>query len=121
MWRAGEMELFELRVYPEPTDALKDEGNFHLIWKYVKLDQAIELIAAYERVFKLMYGFSIHSFHECIENKVGQMPPSETTDDPIPASLVNGEVVAVSHTDGKRYFTPRDGFGWMDVTKTDEV
>ena len=109
------MELFELRVYPEPTDAYEDEGNFHLIWKYVTLDQAIELIAAYERVFELMYA------HESVENEVGHMLPSQTTDDPIPASLVNGEVVAVSHTDGKRYFTPRDGFGWMDVTKTDEV
>ena len=113
------MELFELRVYPEPAESflagIEEEGNFHLIWKYVTLDQAEDLIAAYERVFELMYA------HESMENEVGHMLPSETTDDPIPASLVEGEVIAISHTDGKRYFAPRDAFGWMDVTKTDEV
>jgi len=30
------------------------------------------------------------------------------------------EYVAVD-SKGKRYFAPRDGFDWMDVTKTEEV
>ena len=34
--------------------------------------------------------------------------------------LENGEIVAVD-ADGVRYFAPRDGFGWMDVTKTEEI
>ena len=34
--------------------------------------------------------------------------------------LPTGEIVAVD-ADGVRYFAPRDGFGWMDVTKTDEI
>ncbi|HAT67695.1 MAG TPA: hypothetical protein DCS66_24365 [Flavobacteriaceae bacterium] len=34
--------------------------------------------------------------------------------------LPTGEIVAVA-ADGVRYFAPRDGFGWMDVTKTEEI
>ena len=109
-------ELFELRVYPEPTDAYEKDGKFHLIWKFVTLDQAKELIEAYSKVFDLMYVDD-----ESLENKVGNMLTTELTDDPIIANMVDGEIVAVSHTDGKRYFAPRDGFDWMDVTKTDEI
>ena len=34
--------------------------------------------------------------------------------------LPTGEIVAVD-ADGVRYFAPRDGFDWMDVTKTEEI
>jgi len=108
-------EIFELRVYPEPSDAYEEDGKFHLIWKYVTLDQADKLIQAYDKVFDLMYA------PEGLEDMVGNMLTTDTTDDPIISTMVDGEIVAVSHTDGKRYFSPRDGFDWMDVTKTDEV
>mgnify|MGYP003122611670 FL=1 len=108
-------ELFELRVYPEPSDAYEKDGEFYLIWKYVTLDQANELIATYGKLYELMYA------PEGMEDEVGNMRVTETTDDRLTVSITTGEVVAVSHTDGKRYFEPRDGFNWMDVDKTDEI
>jgi len=108
-------ELYELRVYPKPEDAYEDDGKFHLIWKYVTLDQANKLIDAYKKVYDLMYA------PEDVENEVGNMYTRELTDDSIAESLAIGEAVAVSHTDGKRYFSPRDGFDWMNVTKVEVI
>jgi hypothetical protein len=77
-------EIFELRVYPEPSDAYEKDG------KYIRLPFT-------------------HTLKEC-EEIIERL-----------ADVNAGEIVAVSHTDGKRYFAPRDGFDWMDVTKTEEV
>jgi len=78
------IEIFELRVYPEPTDAYEKDG------KYIRLPDT-------------------HTLKECEEIIANEK------------DLLTGEIVAVSHTDGKRYFAPRDGFDWMDVTKVDEI
>jgi len=102
-------EIFELRVYPEPSDAYEEDGKFHLIWKYVTLDQADKLIQAYDKVFDLMYA------PEGLEDMVGNMMmdkewhsviplTTDTTDDPIISTMIDGKFVAVSHTDGKRHF-----------------
>jgi len=91
-------EIFELRVYPEPSDAYEEDGKFHLIWKYVTLDQADKLIQAYDKVFDLMYA------PEGLEDMVGNMLTTDTTDDPIISTMIDGKFVAVSHTDGKRHF-----------------
>ena len=91
-------ELYELRVYPEPSDAYEDDGKFHLIWKNVTLDQAHKLIHAYLKVYDLMYA------PEDVENEVGNMYTRELTDDSIAESLAIGEAVAVSHTDGNHRY-----------------
>ena len=47
-------ELYELRIYPKPSDVYEDDGKFHLIWKYVTLDQANKLIDAYKKVYDVV-------------------------------------------------------------------
>jgi len=78
-------ELFELRGYPEPSDAYEKDGQYILLAKKIDLKEANEILSDFT-------------------------PP-----------IRFGEIVAVSHTNGKRYFAPRDGFDWMDVDKTDEI
>jgi hypothetical protein len=80
------MELFELRIYPEPTDAYEENGAFIIVADKVTLKEADEILGDYQEY-----------------------------------PIEKGEVVAVSPADGKRYFAPRDGFGWMDVTKVGEI
>ena len=94
-------KLYELRVYPKPEDAYEDDGKFHLIGKYVTLDQANKLIDAYKKVYDLMYA------PEDVENEVGNMYTRELTDDSIAESLAIGEAVAVSHTDGNHRYGMR--------------
>ena len=78
-------ELFELRVYAEPSDAYEKDSRYWLLDKKISLKECEKILSDFT-------------------------PPIDF-----------GEVVAVSHTDGKRYFAPRDGFDWIDVTKTEEL
>jgi hypothetical protein len=36
-------------------------------------------------------------------------------------AIEKAEVVAVSHTDEKKYFAPRDGFDWMEINETNNI
>tara|TARA_R100001143_G_C3357643_1_gene133493 strand:+ start:469 stop:870 length:402 start_codon:yes stop_codon:yes gene_type:complete len=97
------VELFELRIYPKPSDAYEKDGKYYLIGRSMTLEEANKRIEE--------WGNNIRKFSNdpAIQEYI--------------VDLLNnaGEIVAVSHTDGKRYFAPRDGFGWMDVTKTEEI
>ena len=88
-------KLYSLRVYPEPSDAYEKDG------KYIGLPDT-------------------HTVEECEEI----IANGEDSQNRFRHSLANfldrGEIVAVDE-EGVRYFAPRDGFDWMDVTKTDEI
>ena len=82
------IEIFELRVYPEPNDVGTNSD------KYILFPGK-------------------HTLKECediIDNQPSQMMHVDVT----------YEYVAVNSY-GDRFYSPRDGFNWMDVTKTEEV
>ena len=93
------LELFELRVYPKPEDAYEDDGVFITVADRVTLNEADEILGDYK-----------------------QYPRKNTSAILVVGNFViDAETVAVSHTDGKRYFAPRDGFGWMETNETNNL
>jgi hypothetical protein len=63
---------------------------------------------AYERNGKYIRLSDTHTLKECEEIIASE------------EDLPTGEIVAVDENN-VRYFAPRDGFDWMDVTKTEEI
>ena len=80
-------ELYELRIYPKPSDVYEKDG------KYIALPDR-------------------HTLEECEEIIDSRQYDGICTKD--------REIIAVDKQ-GNRYFSPRDGFGWMDVTKAEEI
>mgnify|MGYP003123814789 FL=1 len=86
-------ERFNLKMYADGVDAYEADGKSTTLAENITLERATELATDW-RV----------TLYRVRDDK-----------------FADGEIVAESRADGKRYFDPRDGFDWMDVTKTEEI
>ena len=86
-------ELFNLKMYVNGADAYDPEGKSTTLAENITIERATELATDW-RV----------ALYRARDDK-----------------FAGGEIVAESRADGKRYFDPRDGFDWMEVSKTEEL
>ena len=88
-------KLYNLRIYPKDSDVYNDDDGY-----YIDLQGK-------------------HTLKECGEiiDNLAQYRNSSRTP---PVPWKEGEIVAVDEQ-GNKYFSPRDGFDWMDVTKVGDI